>query len=666
MIVKRVQWIFLFVLMAWNVSAQINTKRMMEIGRNAIYFEDYVLAIQYFNRVVNAKPYMADPYFYRAVAKISLEDYVGAEQDCNMALERNPFVVDAYRCRGAARLSLERYDEAIADFEKGLELEPNNKYLSLFKGTVYACQEKWDSAIAVYSDLISHHANFKEAYLRRGYANFSKGDTLQALQDFESLLRLDRFSADAHAARGYVLGAMKDHQRGVLELNEAIRLEPFCVGYYINRGAVLAGAGDSVKALADYDYAIQLDPSCTSAYFNRALLCTRSGDFKQALADYNQVIDLEPGNYFAIYNRAILSHRMGRYKAAVSDLSTIIEAYPDYYPAYQMRAEVKSKMKDKNGAEIDYNTAYVIQRKLEKESGKKVDDLSAPKKKKDLARHGDLVVMDKREEMRRLSYKNESRGRVQNVNFHINLLPMLKLTTHPRKSSASEGGYLYFDKKVNAFNGEKIVPLKLRLTDEAFPSGIEEGAFAGIDSLTRRLSEEPGSSTSTLLARAICYDGISDWNSAMEDFSAAIDLRDDNGKNGGYLWIAYFYRAVIRYQQYQTRSDLEGEDALQVQSVVYDLVMKDLMKTLDLVPDFAPAWYNMGFVMVLQGRYEDAISAFTRAIELNPTLAEAYYNRGLTHIYLKRREEGISDLSKAGELGLYTAYNVIKRFGGNK
>ena len=34
--------------------AQINTDRVMAIGRNALYFEDYVLSIQYFNQVINA------------------------------------------------------------------------------------------------------------------------------------------------------------------------------------------------------------------------------------------------------------------------------------------------------------------------------------------------------------------------------------------------------------------------------------------------------------------------------------------------------------------------------------------------------------------------------------------------------------------------------------
>jgi hypothetical protein len=43
-------------------------------------------------------------------------------------------------------------------------------------------------------------------------------------------------------------------------------------------------------------------------------------------------------------------------------------------------------------------------------------------------------------------------------------------------------------------------------------------------------------------------------------------------------------------------------------------------------------------------------------------MAEAYYNRGLILIFTKRTQEACPDLSKAGELGISTAYNVIKRY----
>lgn len=82
------------------VYAQINTERVMMIARNALYFEDYVLSIQYFNQVINAKPYLYEPYFFRGLAKINLDDFQGAEADCDKAIERNPFVWELIRFEG--------------------------------------------------------------------------------------------------------------------------------------------------------------------------------------------------------------------------------------------------------------------------------------------------------------------------------------------------------------------------------------------------------------------------------------------------------------------------------------------------------------------------------------------------------------------------------------
>ena len=106
--------------------AQINTDRVMAIGRNALYFEDYVLSIQYFNQVINAKPYLADPYFFRGLAKINLDDFPGAESDCSEAIERNPFVVNAYQIRGLARIQQDKLSDAVADYLKALEMDPEN------------------------------------------------------------------------------------------------------------------------------------------------------------------------------------------------------------------------------------------------------------------------------------------------------------------------------------------------------------------------------------------------------------------------------------------------------------------------------------------------------------------------------------------------------------
>lgn len=90
----------------WGVAgishAQINTDRMMNIARNALAYDDYVLSISYFNLVINYKPYLYEPYFYRGVAKFYLDDYSGAALDCTEAIQRNPYFPNTYELRGLA------------------------------------------------------------------------------------------------------------------------------------------------------------------------------------------------------------------------------------------------------------------------------------------------------------------------------------------------------------------------------------------------------------------------------------------------------------------------------------------------------------------------------------------------------------------------------------
>ncbi|MDE6043066.1 MAG: hypothetical protein K2G07_05925, partial [Muribaculaceae bacterium] len=110
-----------------QAAAQINTEQVLRVGRNALYFEDYVLSIQYFNRVIDAKPYLAEPYFLRAIAKYNLEDYAGAEADATRSIELNPFVADAWEVRGVSRQNQGRDSAAVEDYRKALDLLPRNR-----------------------------------------------------------------------------------------------------------------------------------------------------------------------------------------------------------------------------------------------------------------------------------------------------------------------------------------------------------------------------------------------------------------------------------------------------------------------------------------------------------------------------------------------------------
>ena len=105
-----------------------------------------------------------------------------------------------------------------------------------------------------------------------------------------------------------------------------------------------------------------------------------------------------------------------------------------------------------------------------------------------------------------------------------------------------------------------------------------------------------------------------------------------------------------------------SSDLIAVKAVDYESVKRDLDKVIELAPDFVYAYYNRGNVECIMKDYRAALVDYDQCLQVDGKFAEAYFNRGLTNIYLGNNRQGILDLSKAGELGLYSAYNIIKRF----
>ncbi len=92
-IVKKIIVSFFLAVSFFSTNAQINTDKVMIIGRNALYYEDYVLSIQYFNQAISAKPYLYEPWYYRGVAKFYLDDFV-LVKDCDKDSVQPRFFVD--------------------------------------------------------------------------------------------------------------------------------------------------------------------------------------------------------------------------------------------------------------------------------------------------------------------------------------------------------------------------------------------------------------------------------------------------------------------------------------------------------------------------------------------------------------------------------------------
>jgi tetratricopeptide (TPR) repeat protein len=678
--------------------AQVNTDRVSAIGRNALYFEDYVLAIQYFNQVIRSKPWLAEPYFYRAVAKINLDDYKGAEEDCSLCLERNPFLVQAYYARGIARQSLENFDGAIGDYNKGLEFKPGDRQMLVNKAVAYIQKKDYDGAEKVFGELIEHHSRYAMNYMTRGAMYLEKGDSLRALDDYNYSIELDPYYPPAYGNRAIVHYRMNHLKEALADLNEAIRLNNRENGYYINRGLVRYQMNDLRGAMADYDQVIDSDSRNLIARFNRGLLRAQVGDNNNAIDDFNVVIEDEPDNYIAYYNRAILRDETGDYPGAVQDYTVVLDMYPDFIPGYYSRAETKRKMRDNAGAERDAWTAFRMeeQHKKEHNAGKNTsqaatDDNENTREQSDrnINKFNRLVVYDKEEE-RKSKYQSDVRGRVQDRNVKVDLEPQFVLTYYEKPNPVKKA--LYYDNALEEYNDRRLLPWQLRLTNEEAPLTEEQIAthFASINEHSAAIDRQP-QNANAYFARAIDYMLVQDFAEALKDYNMATET--DPG-----FTLAYFNRAVVRYKQleYTLSQQQAASDAYELPAMTlnlntqnrnaapptpatpaaknpagdirafeHELILRDYDKVIRLNPGFIYAYFNRGNLFCAQRDYRAAILDYSEAILRDPDFAEAYFNRGLARLAMGDANRGVADLSKAGELGIINAYSIIKRMTGN-
>ena len=682
-----------------SITAQVNTNRVLTIGKNALYFEDYVLSIQYFNQVIKAKPYLAEPYFFRALAKLSLDDFQGAEADFTLCIERNPFMVYAYQYRGAARQGLNNYEGAIDDYNKGLEFRPEDKQMLLNKSIAFLQEKKYDEAIDVLNELLKYQPRYMNGYLARGAVYIERGDTVLAFTDYDKALSLDKYYAPAHAQRAMLYFQTTQYKEALGDFDQAIYLDNKQVGYRINRGLVRYHLNDLRGAMADYDWVIKTDPKNQIARFNRGLLRAQVGDVYGALDDFNQVIAWEPDNYNAIYNRILLHNEAGNYVDAIDDLNLVIAEYPNFIPAYYFRSELKRKLKKTKEADTDYWLAYDLEQKLTKlrEQGKTVTgkgiydspeeadteyDATAVRENsdKDIAKFNRLVIYDKEEELQS-KYKNEIRGRVQDQQLKVDLEAQFVITYY-ESLTAIDRSITRADKTISDYNHLGLLDLQLKIVNRESPLTDEQAAyhFQSIDRYSLILDRKP-SDADAYFARAMDFMVLQDLSEAIDDFSRVISVQPN-------AVMAYFNRAVVRHKQMEINYLEENASnasnlSFQLQTgkkkpvtglgniapinnaaspnFDLELILRDYETIIRLNPDFVYAYFNRANIRCLQKDYRAAVNDYNEAIKRNPDFAECYFNRGLTRLYLGETARGIEDLSKAGELGLVNAYSIIKR-----
>ena len=650
MLMNRIRIIIFFLLLAtMTVKAQWNTGSMLRMGQNAIYFDDYVSAIENFNGIIRVKPYLSEPYFFRGLAKQNLDDHEGALSDFTKALELNPNYFHAYLYRGVALSSVQRFEEALEDFNEAISLDPAAAYAYAYRGMTEAAMGRYKEAERDYSKALMLDDQLLAAYLNRAMVREKLEKWEGAMADCNAAIRLNMFSDDAYGLRGYLHYQQKDYHNAIEDFNRALKANPENKRILMSRAMVWYEMKKYPETLADYSKVIGIDSNYIYAYYNRALLRAEVGETNAAISDLDKVVEMNPDNILIFFNRGLLKMEIKDWYGAYDDFTESIRLYPDFVKAYLVRSAVDEELNRMEEAEKD---RYAAMRIMDRYKRMKAGDRNALVDT--TANFRKLIDINARQD----EVRDVINGRVQDKRVIIELQDVF-FVQYLSLDSLRSGKVQYYNKHIMAYNQAHDYRPSITLCNKrpVYPEGFVQ---TNIGELSARISGTE--KADDYLLRGGFYLSSGDYPAAIADFSAITAREPDN-------LLALFNLANARMMMYDYIESVDdktprvvGERPNEIRKVDYSLVLEGYRRCLEIDPDFVFARFNIGNVYAKNGEIDKAIEAYTQVIRQDRELAEAYFNRGLLYIYIGQKAQASADLSKAGELGITSAYNIIKRY----
>ena len=368
---------------------------------------------------------------------------------------------------------------------------------------------------------------------------------------------------------------------------------------FANRGQLRQRAGDAAGALADYEQALALELDNVAANSNRGILLLERNELDEALVAFEAALAREPRNGPALVGRALVRHRRGDVAGALADCDTAVAANPMDAIARGNRGFFRQQVGERDAARSDYEAALALDARLE------------------VARAGLASLA---------SGETGAQRSLEDIERALELEPGDAALRYERATQLQKLRRL--DEALA--DGERAVsaaPQDIRYRERVCELLAQRGDFQRAEPECRRLLELDASNgvACNLLAAICMQQGRNEEALGLLERSLAARPRDAQTLQN---------RAIV---------------LLQLQRLPE--AVRDLEVCLEVAPQNAAMWSDLGALRMRVGQLPGAVEAFTRAIGLdrNPTLR---MNRALALLALGRTDEARADSLAAREGGV--------------
>ena len=471
----------------------------------------------------------------------------------------------------------------------------------------------------------------------------------EAVVAYDKAIQLQSDFAHAYVNRGLTKEKLGQHESAIMDYSSAIKIDPTLAGTYNNRGSARRRLEQHFLALEDLNTAIQLDPGYVKAYINRGNAKNSLGHPNEALEDFDTALDLDPGSAEAYNNRGIAKATLMQLPDAVKDFDTAIEFNPELANAYYSRGIAK----------------YIIGRQIR---DAKSDLLTALKLAK---RYSDVNLKSNAELALSLLAENTYRVQEKAKNNSIRLF-----ITYSHKDIKAKDQLITY---LAAMKREGLI--KIWQDNEILPGDTwRDSIFKNLDETDILLYLVSADSLASKNCNKELVEALNtnvrvipiilehcDWlNHQLSGFQVLPDegkpINVWKDENEGWQSTVASIRKVIHQMQTQVVSSSDISQEAVLAELEYERgyflmllgkiesAIKAYSDAIELNPHYSAAYNNRGVVYVDIGEYNLAIRDFNMVIELNPNDFFAYNNRGNTYEYIGNINKAIEDFNTAIKL----------------
>jgi tetratricopeptide (TPR) repeat protein len=301
------------------------------LGDKALAGEDYIDAVQHYDRLIDPGNPDSLALYRRAVALDASGDTDKALEDYSAAIKADPKSSLAFLGRGVLLAVRKRaYDRAIQDFGRVLAIEPDNVEALVSRGDAFAQLGDFGRAMADLNRAVTLAPDKPTVLLTRGQAESRRNNLAGAMRDYEAALKLDPHYAAAMVNLAAVRSMQGKPDAAIELLDRAIAIDQRNPLAFYNRGYAEFALKQYDKAIADYGSAIAIDPGMGLAYNNRALSRAIAGsDLVAALADSDQALKLLPLNLEVRDTRGFIYLKLGDPALALNEYNAALAIDPN-------------------------------------------------------------------------------------------------------------------------------------------------------------------------------------------------------------------------------------------------------------------------------------------------------------------------------------------------